>query len=132
MVEIIAAVLLFFVIQTVIPPAIQYFGGDKPLAARMLVALGPRDNPPPMPTLAKRADKALKNFMESLPIFITLALMSLILGKANGLALTGAMTFLIARVAYVPAYLSGIPGLRSIVWGIGTGGLVAMLVHILE
>ena len=37
-----------------------------------------------------------------------------------------ASVFLIARVVYVPAYVSGIPWLRSLVWLVAVGSLAAM------
>lgn len=126
MIDIIGAVLVLVVIQTMLPTAIQYFGAPGPLGSRLLAALGPRDQPPPMPATAGRAARALHNMMESLPIFIALALLAIVLDRDTGLAATGAMTFLAARVAYVPAYLSGIVGLRSLAWGAGASGLVMM------
>ena len=127
MIEIIIAVLGVFAVQTLIAPAIQYFGADGPLSSRLLVALGPRDMPPAKPAIAGRAERALKNMMEALPIFLTLAILAIIVNKADGVALTGAVLFLAARIAYVPAYMSGIVGVRSLCWMAGAAGLVMMV-----
>jgi uncharacterized MAPEG superfamily protein len=36
------------------------------------------------------------------------------------------LIFLVARVAYVPAYVSGIPVLRSVIWLVGNADLLLM------
>jgi len=43
----------------------------------------------------------------------------------------GAAIWFWARVAYVPAYVSGIPLVRSIAWFASLGGLVAMILPLL-
>ncbi len=86
----------------------------------------------PAPTLlAGRMERALRNMFEALPVFLTLALLAVIQGIDSGLAVTGAAVFFFARVAYVPAYGSGIVLLRSGVWTVGFVGLILMVVGIL-
>jgi uncharacterized MAPEG superfamily protein len=63
---------------------------------------------------------------ESLPIFIALALLALVKGGDTTATAHAALIFFIARVAYVPAYISGVPMLRSLVWLAGIAGLVMM------
>lgn len=122
-----AALALFFV-QTVLAPVTQYLVWNK---GQLRTALGPRDNPPPMPIIGERMERALKNMMEALPVFLTLALLTEIKGISGGVSELGAMVFVLARVFYVPAYLSGVPGVRSFVWTVGAGGLVLMIVGLL-
>ncbi len=128
MVLLILLVLALFVLQTLLPASFRYLGRDpgRPLS----VALGPRDDPPPQSRMGGRAERALANMQEALPVFLTLALLNLYLGTGD-LALTGATVFLAARVLYVPAYLAGIPGLRTLIWAAGVVGLVLMLIPIL-
>ncbi len=128
MVLLILLVLALFVFQTLLPPSFRFMGRDpgRPLS----VALGPRDDPPPQSRMGGRAARALANMQEALPVFLTLALLNLYLGTGD-LALTGATVFLVARVLYVPAYLAGIPGLRTLIWAAGVVGLVLMLIPIL-
>jgi uncharacterized MAPEG superfamily protein len=125
MVLIILLVLALFVLQTLLPPGFRYMAGPEG-RSKLRLALGPRDDPPPQTTLGGRAERALTNMQEALPVFLALALLNLILGSA-ALALTGATVFLIARALYVPAYLAGIPVLRSLIWGAGVAGLVLMV-----
>ncbi len=127
----ILAVLALLFFQTLLPPAIRYAANGRRLAEVAAAALGPRDRPLPMPVAGERAQRALANLFEGLPIFLTLALLSLILDAASGLASVGAAVFFIARVAYVPCYVFGIAGVRSAVWAVGVVGLLMMAVAVL-
>ncbi len=123
----ILAVLALHFVQTYLPSTARALSRDE-VQKRYL--RGPRDEVPPAGLMVGRMERALKNLMESLPIFITLALLAEIRGLTEGWALTGAMVFTLARVAYVPAYGSGIPWLRSAVWSVGFAGLVMMAVGV--
>ncbi|MGR3364244.1 MAG: MAPEG family protein [Maritimibacter harenae] len=85
--------------------------------------MGGRDDLPPAPPLVGRARRALANWQESLPIFILLALLAVV--RDVDVA-TGAAVFVIARLAYLPLYLTGIPGLRTLAWVVAVVGLVMM------
>ncbi len=127
----ILVVLGIYLVQLYLVPALRFYGLNLTSAEAMKLSLGPRDDLPPMSVLAGRADRALNNMKESLPIFITFALLAMLLGKDQGQAVYGAMVFALARGFYVPAYLSGITGLRSAVWAVAAVGLVMMLLAIL-
>ena len=131
MVLIVLLVLALFVLQTLLPACFRYMSG--PEAGRKLrLALGPRDNPPPQTTVGGRAERALANMQEALPVFLALALLNLIAGTGEAhLALTGATLFLVARVLYVPAYLAGVAGLRTLIWAASVVGLVLMVMPLL-
>jgi uncharacterized MAPEG superfamily protein len=88
--------------------------------------MGNRDNPPEMSIVAARLDRAKNNMLEALPFFLALALLALVRLGDTGEATRGALVFLVARVAYVPAYVSGIPVLRSLIWLTANAGLVMM------
>lgn len=88
--------------------------------------IGNRDRPPELSIIAGRLERARDNMLESLPIFLTLALLALIMGQDTNDMATAATVFLLARVIYVPAYASGIPLLRSIVWLVGVASLLMM------
>ena len=129
MVLLILLVLALFVLQTLLPNRFR----ERPAAgggSRLAEALGPRDDQPPLTRLGGRAERALANMQEALPVFLTLALLNLILGTGD-LAVTGATVFLVARVLYVPAYLAGITGVRTLIWLASLVGLVLMLIPIL-
>ena len=74
----------------------------------------------------RRAERAQRNLLESLVVFVPLALLLEVRGISDGLAAQGAILFLAARVMYVPAYHLAIFGLRSTVWFAGFAGLGMM------
>jgi uncharacterized MAPEG superfamily protein len=88
--------------------------------------VGNRDSLPEMSVVAGRLDRAKNNMLEALPIFLALALLALVKGGDTSEVAHAALIFLIARVVYVPAYVSGVPMLRSLVWLVGGVSLVMM------
>ncbi len=88
--------------------------------------MGNRDQLPETSVLAGRLGRAKNNMLESLPIFLGLALLALIKGGATSEVTRAASIFLIARVVYVPAYVIGVPMLRSLVWLVAVASLVGM------
>lgn len=94
--------------------------------------LGPRDdqrqskNP-----FAGRLKRALENLIETYPAFVALALALAVTGKTGGIAATGALVWLIARVVYVPLYAFGVPAVRTLAWCVSVVGLVMMLVRLM-
>lgn len=89
--------------------------------------MGPRDTLPEPGKHYARLQKAASNFAESLPLFLTLALLVLVVeGVDKALAEQGAMIFVLARVAYIAVYVSGVPLIRSLVFVVGMTGLLLM------
>lgn len=88
--------------------------------------VGNRDVQPEPSVIAARLDRAKNNLREALPIFIALAMLTLTRGGTPEAASRAALVFLVARVVYVPAYISGIPWLRSLVWLVSMYGLWMM------
>lgn len=93
--------------------------------------IGNRDRAPELSALAGRLERAKDNMIESLVIFLPLALIALMRGGDNAQAAHAALAFLIARIVYVPAYASGIPGLRSLAWLAALASLVMMALTLL-
>ncbi|GFE65718.1 MAPEG family protein [Litoreibacter roseus] len=92
-----------------------------------------RDNVPvPKPGFAGRTDRAIENLKENLLFFLPLCLMTAILGISNGWTVGGAQIFVAARAAHAVLYLIGVPGLRSVAFGVGTAGLVLMVIGLLN
>lgn len=88
----------------------------------------PRDTPKPLTGTAGRVDRALNNHYAALALF-TIAVLTVTLGnQSSQLTETCAWTYLIARIAYVPAYIFGITYLRSIIWTIASGATLTMLI----
>ena len=129
MVALILFVLLLYIVQTFVPttimsramgPGIMHYSG------------GPRDEQLKLTVKAARAKRALDNMNEAMIVFLPLALISVQLGLNDGLAYWGAAVFLLARVAYVPAYITSIGFTRSLVWTIGHIGLGMMAVALFK
>ena len=74
----------------------------------------------------------MHNLLETYPAFIALALALTVTGKTGGLAATGAVLWLIARLAYVVVYAAGIPVIRTAIWFASIVGLVLMLIRLLS
>lgn len=86
-----------------------------------------RDQEPVANAVHGRALRALRNTKENMPIFLALAILSLVVeGTDMANALLGAQMFVLARLAYAPAYMSGVPFLRSTVYTVGLLGLIIM------
>jgi uncharacterized MAPEG superfamily protein len=77
---------------------------------------------------AGRAERALKNYLETFPALIGLALALFVTGKTGGWGAAGAWLWLAARVVYIPLYLFGVSYIRSLVWTVSAVGLTIMLV----
>jgi uncharacterized MAPEG superfamily protein len=88
------------------------------------VMAGNRDNLPPASPLAGRADRAAKNMLENLVLFVGIAVA--VGGKNPARAQLGAEVFVAARLVYWPIYLAGIPFLRTAAWTVGTIGLALL------
>ncbi|MCJ8520212.1 putative MAPEG superfamily protein [Pseudorhizobium tarimense] len=89
---------------------------------------GPRDEGrEPQSAQAGRAARASKNFQETYPAFVGLLLGLAFAGDTSGIGLIGASLWLVARVIYIPLYLSGIPYIRSLVWLVSIVALLMMM-----
>ena len=82
--------------------------------------------------VAGRLLRALHNLLETYPAFIALALALAVTGKTGGLAATGAVVWLIARLAYVVVYAAGIPIVRTAIWFASIVGLLLMLIRLIS
>jgi uncharacterized MAPEG superfamily protein len=90
--------------------------------------VGARDEmPPPLTGYAARADRALKNFLETFPFFAAVVLGALATGRASAATALGVQLYFWARLAYFPVYLAGIPFLRTLIWVVSLWGLIKVL-----
>ncbi len=93
---------------------------------------GSRDNDPEPLVTQARASRAVRNLQESLPAFLTLGVLALILPDTDmASALLGAQLFVVARAVYLPLYVFAVPYARSLVWTVGFVGLVMMALALL-
>jgi uncharacterized MAPEG superfamily protein len=89
--------------------------------------LGPQDDKPPLGPMAARVDRAFKNFMETFPLFAAAVVAADLAGMLGGLTLWGSGLYVAARALYVPLYAFGVPVARTVVWIIGSLGLLLVV-----
>jgi uncharacterized MAPEG superfamily protein len=77
---------------------------------------------------AGRAERALRNYLETFAALAALSLALAVTGKTGGIAATGAWIWFAARIVYIPLYLMGIPYIRSLVWVFAAIGLFLMFI----
>jgi len=92
--------------------------------------IGNRQGLPAVEGWAGRAQRAHRNMLESLVIFAVLVLVAQIAGKTNAATAFGAQLFFWARLAYAAIYVIGVPGLRTVVWGVSFVGLLQILMQL--
>ncbi|WP_372784577.1 MAPEG family protein [Phenylobacterium sp.] len=89
---------------------------------------GPRDEARPVSGTAARLDRALRNFLETFPLFAAALIACVVTQKLGTLTLYGAGLYVIGRALYVPLYASGVALVRTIVWTVSIVGLVMVIV----
>ena len=99
------------------PIAVIWHGG-------LGVAFGNRDNVPPLPEWANRAERAQRNLLANLIPFAALVLVAHQSGLTNAETALGATLFFWARVAYAAIYIAGIPYLRTLAFAVSLAGLL--------
>jgi uncharacterized MAPEG superfamily protein len=85
----------------------------------------------PRSLYAGRTSRALRNLLETYPVFVGLALAIVLSGKAGGVGEIGAEIYLAARVLYLIVYAAGVSVVRTLLWAASILGLIMMLVRLL-
>jgi uncharacterized MAPEG superfamily protein len=120
MIEIIAGTALLYLVQLLLPMRLKT-GSEQ----------------------AKRAAKAVKNLGESLPVFFTLAVLSVVLGVDENTSI--ALYWLITRLLFLVIYITGIgrqerlqdgtnhepQKIRSLIWAVSVLFLIQMTVNLI-
>jgi uncharacterized MAPEG superfamily protein len=88
------------------------------------LAFGNRDHMPERSTLAARADRAAKNMVENLVVFVALFAAARF---AGGSAKLGSEIFFFARLAYFGLYLAGVVYARTLAWAVSLFGLLLLV-----
>jgi uncharacterized MAPEG superfamily protein len=116
----IVAVLSLYLIQLFIPSLFRLVQPGVGIPGYV----GSRDNLPPLDGVGGRSERAVRNLAESLPFFLTAAILTIVLGRGTDLGLLGAQVFFWGRLAYLGLYLAAVPWVRSIVWTVAFAGIV--------
>ena len=116
---------LLVIIQISIPVIIDLFITNK---IKFIYLFSSRDKDQETSEFFGRANRALKNLFQTLPIFIGLVLISIIKEVDNS---SLALLWLISRTIYIPLYIFGVNYLRTAVWAIGLICLIMMSIKFL-
>lgn len=91
---------------------------------------GVREEPaPPLKGIANQMERALKNYLETFPLFASLVLANYLADRQGWLTHWGVHLYFWARLVYVPLY--GVRVIRSLVWNIATLGILFLAVELL-
>jgi uncharacterized MAPEG superfamily protein len=120
MLLIIFLVLILLMVQVVLPG--RYLSEQVGNA----IQTGPRDDLPEPTRELARSRRALANLQETLPVFLALAILSIVLGEQGWLSLAGGVVYFLARSGHVVCYMRGLTPWRSICFLLGLLGNVAM------
>ena len=110
---------LLVIIQLTIPMLIDLFTGNTNLT----YLLSSRDSSSKPSIYAQRANRASRNLLETLPIFIGISILSLIREVDNSFV---ALLWLILRTIYIPIYILGINYVRTGIWAASLICLILM------
>ncbi len=120
--------LLWSVALTFVEVVVAVLGANTRVSLATLA--GNRETPAEFGGWVGRAQRAHRNMLESLPLFIALVLIAQIAGKANAMTLVGCQLFFWGRVAHWLIYLAGIPWLRTLAWAVSVAGLILIFLQL--
>ncbi|MDJ0761163.1 MAG: MAPEG family protein [Woeseiaceae bacterium] len=112
---------------------VQFVLMAVPVSLQLGVAYtgGNRDHQKLATGIPGRLKRAFENHNEGLILF-TIAVLVVVVGDASSpLTIQCAWAYFWARVLYIPAYVSGVFGVRSLIWGIGFAATAIMLIDAL-
>jgi uncharacterized MAPEG superfamily protein len=72
-------------------------------------------------------ERALRNFLETFPVFVGAVVLVHVLNRESVLSEWGAGLYFSARLVYFPLYAAGVPVLRSLVWNVAFVGILLLL-----
>lgn len=119
-------VLLLLLIQVMLPG--RYLTQQIGTAGQM----GSRDNLPEPTIELARSRRALANLQETLPIFLTLAILSILLGEQGWLSLIGATIYLLGRTAHVVCYMKALSPWRSMSFLVALTGCLLLALPLIS
>ena len=92
---------------------------------------GNRDNMPVLTGWAGRAQRAHRNMVENLVLFVALLILLAGTGKSNQMTVLGAELFFWGRFAYALVYLAGWPWIRTVTWFVSVVGMILIALQLL-
>ena len=77
-----------------------------------------------------RAERAHRNMLQSLVLFVALVLVAQVTGKLNPMTALGAQLFFWGRLGYAAVYVIGLPWIRTAVWAVSIVGLLLIFLQL--
>jgi uncharacterized MAPEG superfamily protein len=78
----------------------------------------------PLSGVAGRAERALRNYLETFPFFVAAVLVVAVANAHSWLTVWGANFYFWGRIVYAILYMADLPLARSLVWNIPTIGIL--------
>ncbi len=99
-------------------------GTRNVLALGLPTAAGNQEDIAPWTGWNDRLNRAIRNLMEAIAIFVPVVVAVQIAGLNNETTAMGAQLFVIARIAHALVYTLGIAWVRTAAWAAGVAGIV--------
>lgn len=116
-------------ILTLVHPSVQGLVLKAEVGNAWTVGARDRDAPRQSP-LSDRARRATMNFLETVGAFVAATLVLHLGELATEMTRAASIIYLVGRAIYLPAYISGIPWFRTLVWNVATAGLALVIAGI--
>ena len=81
----------------------------------------------PLVGITGRAERTLRNYLETFPFFATAILVVAVTNTHSWLTVGGAHFYFWGRIAYAILYLADLPLARSLMWNIPTFGILMVV-----
>ncbi|MEO5806644.1 MAPEG family protein [Devosia sp.] len=114
--------LILLYIQTLLPAF--YLVAQVGVPAQM----GAPDTLPEPTAKLLRSRNAARNMLETLPIFLTLAVLTLVLKVPGNVPVIGGVMYLVARIGHVVSHVNALSPWRSLSYFVSVAGLVVIAV----
>lgn len=88
--------------------------------------VSPRDEHADTSGYAARFERAFYNMLETFPVFAALVLIVQVTESWTVMTALGAQLYFWGRIFYLPAYVAGIPFVRTFIWITSVVGMVMM------
>ena len=121
----IAALALMLLVVTFIQ------GGLVPLTQGFKWGLGSRDAKVEYSALQSRLARTVQNHSEAMLIYVPLMALAIALEQTNEMTELAAWLVIIGRIAFIPLYLLGVFGLRSLAYGVSALGIFILVWQLL-
>ncbi|MEO0328990.1 MAG: MAPEG family protein [Pseudomonadota bacterium] len=122
--------LVFAVFLLIIQMVLQAFAGL--FANGFMGLVGSRDDEVLTQGVGGRFERAYYNMLETFPIFVALVLCVQVTESWSTTSAMAVQLYFWGRVVYIPAYIIGIPFLRTIVWAVSMAGILLLAWPLLQ